>query len=75
MTHSPRCSDSGNHIQQEKLPNNSAYFWEHNSGFRVSASPKGHVTAQAEAEEQHLRGKDHWVGAQATWQQPAGRQQ
>lgn len=57
MTHFARCSDSGNHIQQKNLPTNYGYFGEHGSGFKVSASPRGHETAHAEAEEQHLRAR------------------
>lgn len=65
MTHFPRCSDSGSHIQKKKLPNNDVYFWERHSGFMVSALPKGHATAQAEAE-----GQGHDVGSQVMDQQP-----
>lgn len=70
MTHFPRCSDAGSHVQKKKLPNNYVYFWERNSGFMVSALPKRHATAQAEAEEQ-----GHDVGAQVTDQQPDWQQQ
>ena len=76
MTHFPRCSDSGNHIQQKNLPNNSNNIL----GTLVLTSkflhlPGGHK--KTEEEEQHLRARaskwghssDHW-GMRGSSSQP-----